>query len=237
MRFTFKKALLILIYIFAGHFASAQQKVPNQSGEKVIWEDRFSDSTIDQKWLAELESPSNSAVYIKGAQLIIDASAGVTVWFKEKLSGNIRIEYDWTVLIGKGKNDRLSDLNQFWMASDPRASVPFGKNGKFESYDSLQLYYVGFGGNSNTTTRFRKYIGDGKKPLVKEYTDGPHLLTANHRYHIVVTVFDGKTTFAVDGAVLFEYVDKQPLTEGYFAFRTTSARHAIDNFKIYQLGD
>lgn len=66
-----------------------------------------------------------------------------------------------------GKNDRISDLNQFWMANDPNNYNLFTRNGVFEAYDSLQLYYVGMGGNSNTTTQLRKYRGNGQRVLLQ----------------------------------------------------------------------
>ena len=34
------------------------------------------------------------------------------------------------------------------------------RSGAFADYNDLLTYYVGLGGNRNTTTRFRRYIGD-----------------------------------------------------------------------------
>ena len=34
------------------------------------------------------------------------------------------------------------------------------RSGTFAEYNDLLTYYVGLGGNRNTTTRFRRYIGD-----------------------------------------------------------------------------
>ena len=33
------------------------------------------------------------------------------------------------------------------------------RNGEFKNYNTLDLYYVGYGGNDNGTTRFREYHG------------------------------------------------------------------------------
>ncbi len=78
-----------------------------------------------------------------------------------------------------GPNDRLSDMNFFWMASDPNNPNLFTRTGLFKEYDVLQLYYAGIGGNFNTTSRFRKYEGTEGKDVVKEYTDKEHLLQPN----------------------------------------------------------
>src|SRR3546814_4799561 len=104
------------------------------------------------------------------------------------------------------------------MATDPTTDNRFSRSGVFESYDSLSLYYVGMGGNTNTTTRFRKYEGDGTKPLLYEHE---RRLEANHTYHVRTEVIDGVTTFSVDGQVLFSHTDPHPLTKGYFGVRST----------------
>lgn len=207
---------------------------------KLQYSEDFKGKLDTTRWHAEIEPVGNSEVHTENGKLILNTAGGVTVWFKPKLEGNIRIEYDWTVLVDSGRNDRLSDLNQFWMASDPRDANLFNRNGhsrngKFESYDSLLLYYVGFGGNSNTTTRFRKYRGDGTKPLLKEYLDAGYLLRANHKYHIVITVLNGRTIFSVDGEVLFDYSDPDGLREGWFGFRSTGARHGVGGFKVWHI--
>jgi len=110
-------------------------------------------------WEIEMVAGDAAKVFSKNKKLTIDSPYGVTVWFKKQLDGNIIIEYDWKVIVDGGKNDRLSDLNQFWMATDPQNKNLFTRKGKFADYDSLSLYYVGMGGNKNTTTRFRKYNG------------------------------------------------------------------------------
>ena len=62
-----------------------------------------------------------------------------------------------------GPNDQVSDLNVFWMANNVDGQQPVFahvRSGKFADYNDLLTYYVGLGGNRNTTTRIRRYIGD-----------------------------------------------------------------------------
>ena len=165
----------------------------------------------------------------------MDTWGGITVWLNKKLSGNIRIEYDRVVKMEKGCNDRVSDLNQFWMATDPKTDSLFTRRGKFAEYDDLSLYYVGIGGWNNTTTRFRKYLSPTSKPVVKEYTDSEHLLKAEKIYHIKIIVRNGTSSFWVNGVLYFEYKDPAPLTSGYFGFRGLQSRQEIKNLKIYAI--
>ena len=159
------------------------------------------------------------------------------------MSGRVTIEYDACVVVEK-EGDRLSDLNCFWMASDPTCPDNIWKrekwrNGIFLNCYSLQLYYMGYGGNYNSTTRFRRYdgneagIADPKiRPAIwKEYTDADHLLKANHWYHIKITNEDNRVSYYIDGERLVDFRDAEPLTEGWFGFRTTLSRTRITNFR------
>jgi rhamnogalacturonan endolyase len=201
--------------------------------KKLIFSDDF--NQLDPKtWVSEIEPKPNSKVYIQNGKLVLDTQGGVTVWLNKRLSGNYQIEYTRKVLLADSPNDRLSDLNQFWMATDAARPNLFTRNGKFEAYDSLSLYYVGMGGNTNTTTRFRRYQA-GNRVLLQEYLDAEHLLKPNHEYHIKTVVQNGTTSFWVDGVRYFEYQDAAPLREGYFGFRATKSRQEIDNIRVYQL--
>ncbi|MFC3198879.1 DUF6250 domain-containing protein [Parapedobacter deserti] len=199
----------------------------------LIYKDDFENELDTTMWIAEIAPELGSRVYAADGKLWLDTYGGVTVWLNNELQGNIAIEYERTVVIDSGANDRLSDLNQFWMASDPSGRGLFSRSGVFESYDSLSLYYVGVGGNTNTTTRFRQYEGWGSKPLLYERND--FLLKANRTYFVRTEVRDNVTTFSVDGEVLFQHTAPVPLTRGYFGFRSTHSRQSIDNFKVYQL--
>lgn len=213
------KQLLILLCI--SQLAIAQ---------KVIFKTDFKKPLDTTLWKAEIAHKPDSRVYTEKGKLVLDTKGGVTVWLNKELSGNFTIEYKRTVVINGGPNDRLSDLNMFWMAQHPG----FHRHGVLEEYDSLQLYYIGMGGNTNSTTRFRKYEGTGERRLIQEYTDSAHLLQPNHTYTIRIVVKDGTTSYFVDGVQYFEYADPQPLRKGYFGFRSTWSRQFISEFKIYQ---
>lgn len=217
--------------------AQIQQRTTNTSTffnkGKLLYKDNFNSGL--EKWVAEIPSSPHSKVFIENKKLIIDVDGGATVWFRKKLSGNILIEYNRKVIMNMGRNDRLSDLNQFWMATDPRRHDLFTRKGVFSEYDSLLLYYVGFGGNTNTTTRFRKYNGKGERILHTDLTGNDHLLQPNKEYVIRIVVYNGTTRFFVDGQEFFSFTDPEPLREGYFGLRTTQSRQVIDNFRIYRI--
>jgi len=214
--------------IFISCFAQKQKA-------KLIFSDEFNKTLDTSLWKAEIAALPASKVYISDGNLFLDTKGGVTVWLNKKLKGNIRIEYLRKVLVDTGANDRLSDLNTFWMATDPRNKNLFTRNGVLERYDSLQMYYVGMGGNSNSTTRFRKYQGNGEKTLLHEFKDSAHLLKAGKEYHVIIEMMDHTIRYTVNGERFFEYNDPAILREGYFGFRSTKSRQAIEWIKIYEL--
>ena len=88
-----------------------------QKGNLIFKEDFDTDL---KNWIAEFSPSPTSNVTIKNGKFVIDVQGGATVWLNKKLSGNLLIEYKRKVILENGPNDRLSDLNQFWMAADPK---------------------------------------------------------------------------------------------------------------------
>jgi len=198
----------------------------------VLYQDDFSKPLAG--WVAEYARQPGNVVETRDGRLVMDVDGGATVWLDRPLYGNVLISFTRRVLVDGGKNDRLSDLNVFWMARDPKRADPFTRSGKFEDYDDLTLYYAGIGGNRNTTTCLRRYDG-GRRELVAEYTDGAHLLEPNRDYRVEIAVYEGCTRVRVDGNTWFTYRDPHPLTSGWFGLRTTWSRQTVDDLKIQRL--
>ena len=195
-------------------------------------------------WRVESESPDYRVTF-RGDTCEILSPKGLTLWRKEQLHEGQTVEYDACVMDEGKEGDRLSDLNCFFLASDPHARDIWARaswrSGIFTRCYTLQTYYLGYGGNHNTTTRFRRYDGDeagvedaARRPaILKEYTDEAHLLKANHWYHVKIESKTGHTRFFIDGECIVDYADPQPLREGWFGFRTTLSRTCITNFRYY----
>lgn len=185
-------------------------------------------------WRVESEAANYKVTALGGDTLEIVAPKGLTLWRRQMMSGDMTAEYDACVMDEGREEDRLSDMNLFWMASDPEAGDIWARmderRGVFKNCASLQLYYLGYGGNYNSTTRFRRYNGRPDPPIVKEYTDTAHLLRPNHWYHIRVQSLRGTVSIYVDGELIVAYQDPEPLRRGWFGFRTTLSRTRIANF-------
>ena len=190
-----------------------------------------------KRWAVE-QMPGGT-VKVAGRALEIEDAAGCTLWWREKLTAPVTISYTVTAIARGGPNDRVSDVNCFWMANDRRsAAAPFApgqaRSGRFADYDSLLTYYVGCGGNTNTTTRFRRYDGTAARPLLPEHDlAAPRfLLEPNRAYRIRLVARDGVAEFWRDGEKIFTFTDPAPLTSGWFAIRTVKSHLLIENLQI-----
>lgn len=186
-----------------------------------------------------VEQQPGGTVRAENGLLTIKDAAGCTVWLRERLRAPVLITYTARA----SSASRVSDLNCFWMANDPTRpddlfAAGHGREGKFASYDALRLYYVGYGGNNNTTTRFRRYDGSGARPLLPEHDlSAPEsLLKADHDYRIELLVTaDGRVKYSRDGTVIFDWTDPTPLLSGWFGFRTVHSRIEISDFKVHAI--
>lgn len=206
--------------------------VSSIAGERAVHTDNFS-GDLD-RWA--VEQMPGGRVFTENQRLVIEDAGGCTVWFRESLRAPVTIRFLATV----STRSRVSDLNCFWMARDPAHPGPVWENaarrtGKFEDYDRLATYYVGCGGNDNSTTRFRRYDGTGARPLRPEHDlRAPRfLLEGDRTYAVEIRVdADGRVRWSRDGEVFFDFTDPQPLREGWFAFRTVHSRIEIADFQV-----
>jgi hypothetical protein len=192
-------------------------------------------------WQIEAEKPGR--IDAANGVLDIDVPAGVTLWFKPRLEGAVAIEFEATAVSAGGPNDKVSDLNVFWMANNPDGAEPVfetRRGGAFAQYNNLRTYYAGLGGNRNTTTRFRRYVGDPElRPLLPQHDLSARsaLLSANRAQAITLIANGSTIEFRRDGQPLLRMADPAPYTSGWFALRTTYSHLRIRALKVYRLGE
>jgi hypothetical protein len=190
------------------------------------------------QWTVELEQPGS--VRAADGVLDIDVPAGATLWFKHELTAPVAIVFNASAVSAGGPNDRVSDLNTFWMATNKGGSAPYTqpRSGKFAGYNDLLTYYVGLGGNSNTTTRFRRYIGDPvNRPLLPEHdlSNAKALLAPNKKQTIMLIAQGSGIEYWRDGVRLLHYDDRVPYTRGWFAIRTVQSHLRIEALRVHRL--
>ncbi|MFI3301667.1 MAG: DUF6250 domain-containing protein [Rikenellaceae bacterium] len=200
---------------------------------------------LTSQWMVEAQDDATTVKMIGDNSMDVVATRGLTMWYDKKLSGEYQISYSVKFIMEGGAHDRLSDLNCFWGAVDPQSPKDIYKrsawrDGMFGNYRTMDLFYVGYGGNKNRTTRFRRYhaehyeSGDNEKirPVIAEYLKPEDLLKPNQWLNVVITVKDGRTTYSMDGKELFNHPLLEGQDEGYFGLRLLKNHTVIKNFKI-----
>lgn len=208
-----------------------------------LYHDDFSNGLKD--WVVESSSDS-TRIRVEDKRLDVVAPKGLTLWYKRPLEGDVRISFEALLVDEGGSYDRVSDLNCFWMAQDPAHPEDFfartaWRAGVFGRYYSLNMYYVGYGGNHNSTTRFRRYNGDfeafqqeGKRPeIIQEYTDSAHLIRPNTWHRVEICMEGNRVSYWMNGQRIFDCMDEVPYKKGYFGIRTTQNHMKIRNFGVY----
>jgi hypothetical protein len=189
------------------------------------------------QWRIEADKGSAHVTMRRGV-LDIESPDGVTLWYRQRLGGPVRIDYDVMAVSAGGANDAVSDANAFWMAREPGTQALRPRDGAFASYDDLETYYVGIGGNRNTTTRFRRYIGrPGDRPLrAEDDRQAPaDMLKPNVWTHVRLIADGGRIAVERDGRPLFALADAAPYTSGYFGLRTTKSHLRVRNVRVIAL--
>lgn len=189
-----------------------------------------------------VEQIDGGVTSVSNGKLEIDDLSGCTVWYKHELEAPFIIEYDATVIDDGGPNDRVSDLNCFWLAEDMKSPENFFRfskvrGGKFQNYHNLRLYYVGLGGHNNTKTRFRKYDGKGNRPILPEHDlfEKKYLIEANKTNHIKIVVDRNTVQYYYNGMLVYDIDDPAPYKKGYFGFRTYKNHMQVDDFKVFRI--
>jgi hypothetical protein len=201
--------------------------------KNIVHQDSFSGDLSN--WV--VEQMPNGVGDIENGQMHISQENGAVVWFKEKLPAPVVITYNVTMVDKGGKNDRVADMNCFWMANDPQNPSDFFKNskqrgGKFSSYFPLSLHYVGYGGHNNTKTRYRKHLGNGQRDLLPEHdlSDKAFTIIPNKQNTIRIEVDENSTQFFCNNKLVYDI--SGAYQTGYFGIRSYKNHMLIDNFLV-----
>jgi Domain of unknown function (DUF6250) len=206
------------------------------------------------RWRLEAED-ERAVVTAQGGVLDIATPAGLSLWWRQPLSGDYAIRFTALALPAPASAGphagRLSDLNMFWNALEADGSEPYPRSGRFAGYDTLPTYYAGFGANANTTTRLRLYDGSQRR-LLAGYADasiaeaGEAPMTHATRLHagqaLSIEIVSRQPTpsdpvhlrWRSGSNELFTRADANARLQGYFAFRTTASRLQIRDFQVLQ---
>ncbi len=210
-------------------------RIAPRTGARQLYADDFRQGL--EQWLVELEQGRGTVSAADGV-MTFDVPLGASAWFRPELTSPVEIRFTATAVSAGGAHDRVSDLNCFWMADDPRSPgdlLARPRSGAFADYDVMRTYYVGLGGNSNTSSRFRRYVGNGERPLLPQHdlSAPDDLIVANRPYRIRLIAYGGRIEYWRDDRRMFALNDPAPYRRGWFALRTTWNHMTVRDFSVW----
>ncbi len=185
-------------------------------GAEVIFQDDFDRPLLGDAWL----TTGGGAVLDKGS-LHLSNLHNHPVWLRQALPNDLRIEFDAWAETEEGdiKVELAGDGSSYATAASYVATG----------------YVVIFGGWNNTLNAIARLDEHGDDRIARP-AQPP--VEPNHRYHFVITRNGNELRWEVDGELMVEYVDDQPLTgpgHDHFAFNNWEAPARFDNLVIYAL--
>ncbi|MFC7337582.1 DUF6250 domain-containing protein [Haloferula chungangensis] len=261
------KAFLLTLTLGSALFSGAHAQYREDAGPwvlgeaqgrfevgQLIGEDQF--HQLDQ-WVVQIEDKKGAPtprVEVRNRSLDCYVPArGCTIWLKKKLKTRVTISYDVLCPTPKEKINGLrpTDINNFWMASDPVDADkglfdPKRYDGGFGSYDKMLGYYASTGGGKNSTTRMRRYPrtveGEAAAHLALTDKDGQKdfLIKPDQRMSVQLVAFDDLIQYIVDGRLVYEISrDDEIQIERQDAKGKRireAAAYDLDRFPVYKEG-
>ncbi len=215
---------------------------------RTIFQDDFTKGL--NKWWVEGGQSVNTAngkLYVKADPKKFDKgkNGGVcTVWCRQKISGNIQIDFD--VYVISSETD-ANNINLFLFYSDSSGkpleeSASSRKTGDYPLYHKLNGYIftylndfknlAGTKPGQPAKARFRIRRCPGFKLLTQTFA---YHVKKGRKYHITVIRKNKELSIAVDGKVYLKAVDPKPFKSGYWGFRTYRTYLWFSNALIKQL--
>ncbi|QYY35230.1 DUF6250 domain-containing protein [Ruficoccus sp. ZRK36] len=139
---------------------------------------------------------------------------GTTVWLNEKLPADVLIHINVKTLTTGDFN--ACNLNLFLHAKEADGSdLVFGRSGAYPDYHQIPNYIFTFvGGDMKGWARVRRDPGFNK------IAESDARTARGKDYQITVLKVDGRLRYWVDGQLIHDVTDPEPLDGGQFGLRT-----------------
>jgi hypothetical protein len=182
--------------------------------EAEIARESFSDAKWRDRWALE----GDAELSVREGRLSVVASQA-TLWWRQPLPADVVIELEAGVDVPAENN--AANLNLIFHARElDGAPYRFGRSARYEEYHSIPNYIATLtGGFQEGWARLRRNPGF---ELLSE--DRSTRSAVGRSYRIRLQVAGGRIRYWLDGRLIHDARDRQPLPGGHFALRTWRSR-------------
>ncbi|HYD85485.1 MAG TPA: DUF6250 domain-containing protein, partial [Opitutus sp.] len=182
--------------------------------------ERFEDDRWRKRW--KLEGNATLAVNDGRLSIVTSDAPGVepaaTLWWAEALPADVLIEA--IAGVDEPAENNAANLNLILHASEPDGPYRFGRSGRYGEYQKIPNYIVTLtGGFQEGWSRVRR--NPGFVQLSEERSTRSEI---GRTYRIRVLLAGGRLRYWLDGRLVHDVRDSQPLDGGHFALRTWRSR-------------
>jgi hypothetical protein len=182
--------------------------------ETELARETFRDAAWRDRWIVE----GSGEISAGDGRLTVN-SPQATIWWRQPLPADVAITL--TAGVDAPAENNAANLNLFFHAREvDGGAYRFGRSAQYEEYHRIPNYIVTLtGGFQEGWSRVRR--NPGFEMLSEERSTRSE---AGRTYRIRVVVAGGRLRYWLDGKLIHDVRNKQPLPGGHFALRTWRSR-------------
>ena len=152
---------------------------------------------------------------LEGGSMIVDARAeGYTAFYREELPADLSVRFVCRVRPPAGANN----INLLSHVQPPRRGEwPVVADGAYGGYHAMPNYIATFVKSDDAPGRTRLRRNPGFNLISEEFETESVM---ERDYEIVFAVLSGRDRYYIDGKLLHDWTDPEPLPRGFFGLRT-----------------
>jgi len=221
----FRPILLLVVGVFAPALAAAPASL-EIDGQNWGATELFHESFADESWHARWQVEGDAQVEAHDGRLNVvtrrdPATAdAATIWWKEPLPADVLIEFT-AGSTPPADDNNAANLNLFVHARELDGSAyRFGRSGSYGEYHKIPNYiFTLTGGFQEGWARARRNPGFN---LASEDRSWRSEVGRSYRFRVVIA--GGRVLAWIDGKLVHDFRDPEPLPGGHFALRTWRSR-------------
>jgi hypothetical protein len=226
----------VRILEFEENFIVHKKEIPAWHRQSLLYEETFTSESIAKNWIV---NANNLSAGIQRRRNDIVFRKMSNCFLRKKFKAPVAFDCTITPVPTDEFTAGITDAIILWMAGKPDGDLISYLDEQTSRQQSqlsvivpLNLYWVDFGGNNNTTTRLRK---NPYRHMIRQFTDKKRLLQRSRSFDITAAQNNGFVEFLVDGQPWIRSFDPHALEAGHIGFRAFCSDLELHSLKVWSI--